>query len=268
MRRPPSPGLVRAFLLTAAALSTAAPALGRCAAAGVRATAEPAASDSAATRSARVSSPSPGPAAAADLVAGGVAHASPGPRVYFGSAHHLRVVPPRVSMAPNIDGLLNDVVWAQAAVLDSFTQGRPIEAVPDSLGTRCYVMYDERNLYIGFRCPDDPHGVQSPVTPRDESWRGDFACVNIDAYHDHQRSQFFCVNPQGVQMDGMDAEGVDSDLAPDFLYTSRARRVQHGWEVEMAIPFTSLRFSPRDSVTFGFNASRQIKRENSEVFWA
>src|SRR6266850_970211 len=135
MRRPPSPGLVRAFLLTAAALSTAAPALGRCAAAGVRATAEPAASDSAATRSARVSSPSPGPAAAADLVAGGVAHASPGPRVYFGSAHHLRVVPPRVSMAPNIDGLLNDVVWAQAAVLDSFTQGRPIEAVPDSLGT-------------------------------------------------------------------------------------------------------------------------------------
>src|SRR6185295_8618811 len=108
MRRPPSPGRVRVFLaLTAVVLCIAALALGRCAADGV----------------------------------------SPEPIVYFGSARNLQVVPPRVSGAPSIDGLLNDPVWTQAAVLDSFTQGRPIEAVPDSLGTRCYVMYDERNLY-------------------------------------------------------------------------------------------------------------------------
>ncbi len=168
-----------------------------------------------------------------------------------------------------IDGRLDDAVWREAAVLDSFTQGVPIEGVPDSLGTQCLVLYDAQNLYIGFRCADDPRAVQSPITSRDNSWQGDYVCVNIDGFGDHQHSQFFCANAAGIQMDGMDADGQDdSDLAPDFLYTAKGSRSEHGWEAEMAIPFTSLRFPNRNRLTFGFNASREVKRMESNLFWA
>ena len=189
--------------------------------------------------------------------------------VFLGSHHELHVVPPRVERGPVIDGRLEDPVWSTAAVLDSFTQGVPIEGVPDSLGTQCLVLYDAKYLYIGFRCPDDPRRIQSPVTRRDNTWQGDYVCASIDGFGDHQRSQFFCTNASGIQMDGVDADTQDdSDLAPDFLYAARGSRDARGWEAEMAIPFTSLRFAAGDTVAFGFNASRLVKRADSNLFWA
>ena len=155
---------------------------------------------------------------AAAIGAAGAGHASP--LVFVGSSHEIRLTPPRVERGPVVDGHLDDPVWSQAAVLDSFTQGVPIEGVPDSLGTRCLVLYDARHLYIGFRCADDPRRVQAPVTPRDNAWQGDYVCVSVDGFEDRQRSQFFCVNGRGIQMDGMDVDGQeDSDLAPDYVYT-------------------------------------------------
>jgi len=190
------------------------------------------------------------------------------PRPPAFSTHGIHVTPPRVAHGPVVDGRLDDAVWTQAAVLDSYTQGRPIEDVPDSLGTRCLVIYDEKQLYFGFHCRDRRDGIQSPILPRDNVWQGDYVCVSLDTWYDHQRSQFFCANASGVQMDGVDRDGVDSDLAPDFLYTSKGRLTEDGWELEMAIPFTSLRFPSRGPVTFGINLERQIKREDAAVYWA
>jgi hypothetical protein len=188
---------------------------------------------------------------------------------FCGTRRQIHVLPPRVERGPVVDGRLDDPVWSQAAVLDSFTQAVPIEGVPDSLGTECLVVYDAQNLYVGFRCRDDPQAVQAPVTPRDNSWQGDYVCVSIDGFGDHQRSQFFCANASGIQMDGMDVDGQDeSDLAPDFLYVSKGSRTARGWEAELAIPFTSLRFPAHDPLSFGFNVSRQVKRMESNLFWA
>src|SRR5439155_7006886 len=118
--------------------------------------------------------------------------------LFSGRRRQIHVPVPRVDHGPTLDGRLDDAVWRRAAVLDSFTQGVPIEGVPDSLGTQCLVLYDAQNLYVGFRCTDDPRSVQSPVTPRDNSWQGDYVCVNIDGFGDHQRSQFFCASAAGI----------------------------------------------------------------------
>ena len=187
---------------------------------------------------------------------------------YRGSSGHIQLSPPHVAKGPEIDGRLDDEAWRQAAVLDSFTQNRPIEGVPDTLGTNCLVMYDDQNLYVGFRVVDDPKRVQAPVVPRDQVWQGDWVGVSIDTYHDRQRSMFICSSPIGIQMDGVDREGGDSEMAPDFQYTSRGRVTAEGYEVEMAIPFKSLRFPNHNPVTFGFNAIRDIKRNGAHLYWA
>ena len=194
--------------------------------------------------------------------------ASSQPVSFLGSSGNIRLSLPRVEQGPIVDGAVDDAVWSQAAVLDSFTQSRPIEGVRDSLGTVCLVMYDHQNLYIGFRVSDDVKAVQAPIVPRDQIWQGDWVGVSLDTYHDQQRSFFLCANPHGIQMDGVDQEGRDSDMAPDFIYTSRGRMTERGYEVEMAIPFKSLRFPSHNPLTFGFNAIRDVKRNGAHLFWA
>jgi len=197
----------------------------------------------------------------------GVARADLGEH-FSGAAKRIRLSPPHVARGPKLDGSLDDPVWSQAAVLDSFTNIRPVEGVHDTLGTITYVMYDDQNLYIGFRAFDDPKQVQAPVVPRDQIGQGDWVGVSIDAYNDKQRGFFLCSNPIGIQMDGVDQEGQDTDMAPDFQYTSRGRVTSQGYEVEMAVPFKTLRFIPGDHVTFGFQAIRDVKRWGMHTYWA
>ncbi|MEO5616150.1 MAG: DUF5916 domain-containing protein [Candidatus Eisenbacteria bacterium] len=187
---------------------------------------------------------------------------------FSGSNGHIKLSPPRVEQAPKIDGQLDDEAWTHAAVLDSFTNSRPTEGVRDTLGTIAYVMYDDQNLYVGFRAFDDPRKVQAPVVPRDQIWQGDWVGVSIDTYNDKQRAFFLCSNPVGIQMDGVDQEGTDSDMAPDFQYTTRGHVNSKGYDVEMAIPFRTLRFTPGEQVTFGFQAIRDVKRNGTHAYWA
>ncbi len=202
--------------------------------------------------------------AALAIPAGGALASGP----FSGSRGHIRLSPPRVERAPRLDGILEPGEWDHAAVLDSFTNSRPVEGVRDTLGTVAYVMYDDQNLYVGFRCLDDPRKVQAPVVPRDQVWQGDWVGVSIDTYNDKQRAFFLCSNPIGIQMDGVDQEGSDSDMAPDFQFTTRGHVHDRGYDVEMAIPFRTLRFTPGEHVTFGFQAIRDVKRNGTHAYWA
>jgi len=184
-----------------------------------------------------------------------------------GSAGETVFHAPRVTHAPVIDGALDEAVWNEAAVLDSFVQRDPREGMRDTLGTVCLVMYDDRNLYVGFRCKDRPQGIRATVTTRDVG-DGDWVGIALDTYHDRRKSYLFIANPRGIQTDGIDQQGNDTDLSPDYLYTSKGRITADGYEVEMAIPFKSLRFPVRDSLDFGLDPARRIDRLNSELFWA
>ncbi len=188
--------------------------------------------------------------------------------VFHGSAHALRASPRRVPHGPVVDGALDDAVWAEAAVLDSFTHWNPVEGVPDTLGTECLLLYDDLNLYVGFRCREDPSGLRAPLVTRDDL-NDDFAGIDLDTYNDRWKSYLFGCDPNGIQMDGVYQEGGgDPDTNPDFLYVSKARRTAAGYEIEMAIPFKTLRFPSRDPLTFGFNAWRNVGRTGELMFWA
>jgi hypothetical protein len=143
-----------------------------------------------------------------------------------------------------------------------------VEGPHDTTGTQCLVLYDARHLYVGFRCPDDPRRVRAPFLPRQDIGYSDWVAVGIDAYHDRRRMAYFNATPRGVQGDGMSVEGQDDDDAVDFLFSSEGRLTDRGYEVEMAIPFRSLRFPRRDPLTFGFQAARQIPRTGVIVAWA
>jgi hypothetical protein len=193
---------------------------------------------------------------------------SAGSHVHVGARGDIHVRIPRAVRPPVLDGTVDPEEWRVAARLDSFTHYEPVEGMRDTAGTVCLVMYDTRHLYVAFLAQDDPTRVQAPVVARDEIHQGDWVGLSLDTYRDLQRSMFLASNARGIQMDGVDTESGESDLAPDFLYASKGRRTAQGFEVEMAIPFTTLRFRAADSLTMGFNPIRDIKRNGVHMFFS
>jgi len=91
------------------------------------------------------------------------------------------------------------------------------------------------------------------------------------------------VNPFGVQSDGALVEtgstsgnGFNNavvkreraDLSPDFVFQSKGRVTQYGYEVEVRIPFKSLRFQPKPEQNWGINIVRQVQHSGHEDSWA
>lgn len=63
------------------------------------------------------------------------------------------------------------------------------------------MLYDAKNLYVGFRCFDtEPDKIERRMSRRD-GFAGDWVEVNIDSYHDLQTAFSFTVTAAGVKGD-------------------------------------------------------------------
>jgi hypothetical protein len=91
------------------------------------------------------------------------------------------------------------------------------------------------------------------------------------------------VNPYGVQSDGALVEtGSTSgngfsnavvrrevaDLSPDYIYQSKGRVTGRGYEVEIRIPFKSLRYQSAAEQNWGIHVIRQVQHSGYEDSWA
>src|SRR5262245_49165456 len=72
----------------------------------------------------------------------------------------LRVV--RTTVAPTIDGKLDEAVWESAATIEDLHQIRPGNGTPPSERTIIYVLYDKDALYVAARMWDS--GAPGEIT--------------------------------------------------------------------------------------------------------
>ncbi len=145
-----------------------------------------------------------------------------------------------------IDGALDEGAWRHAVRIDVNTEVEPGENLAAPVAAECFVTYDERALYIGCRCFDpQPARIRAHLTDRDSAWRNDYIGVILDTFNDQRRAYEFLVNPLGVQGDQIRNEvssGDNEDATWDAIWDSAGRITAQGYEVEMAIPFRSIRF--------------------------
>ena len=96
-----------------------------------------------------------------------------------------------------------------------------------------------------------PAAIRATVADRDNIDNDDHVVIDIDTFHDRRRAFFFGVNPLGAQSDGVRSEGAgqvsslipgSTDQNPDFTWESKGRITDRGYEVEIRIPFKSLRY--------------------------
>ena len=184
---------------------------------------------------------------------------------------------PRLDARITVDGTLDEPVWTQAALLDGFRQYQPSDSRPAQERTEVLVWYAPDALMVGIRAfTADVASLRATRADRDKIDNDDRVILYLDTFNDQRRAFMFGVNALGVQLDGVRTEGASSatrmfggniDYNPDFFYESRGRVTSQGYEVELRIPFKSLRLPGTGEQVWGFNAHRFSPSTGYEDTW-
>ena len=214
----------------------------------------------------------------------GAADTAPSGAVYNGRARELDVQMPRIEAGIEIDGRLDEPAWREAAILTGFSQFSPVDGRPAQDSTEVLVWYSATAIHFGIRALEAHGVVNATLADRDRLGAEDRIEILLGTFDDGRQAYVFGVNPLGVQMDGTLNEtgalraggfsdgGAQSreepDLNPDFVYASKGRLTESGYEIEISIPFKSLRYQPTEVQSWGLNVVRRVQHSGHEDSWA
>src|SRR5213083_768603 len=203
--------------------------------------------------------------------------------IYSGRERQLDVHIPRFEAEVVMDGDLGDSVWARAALLTGFSQYAPNDGVAAVDSTQVLVWYSANAIYFGIRAYELHGKPTATLADRDQIFGDDNVQILLGTFHDGKKALMFAVNPLGVQGDGALVEGANisasgfiggavigreqPDLSPDFVFQSRGRVTDWGYEVEVRIPFKSIRYQPRQPQDWKLNIVREVKHSGVEDSW-
>lgn len=203
--------------------------------------------------------------------------------VYDGRRNQLHVTVPRLDAAVTVDGQLDEPAWAQAAVLTGFSQYSPQDGIPAADSTRVLVWYSPTALHVGIRAFESHGAAHATLADRDHIDADDNVQLLIGTFNDGRQATVFGVNPLGVQMDGTIVEQGNAagggfmaqtatrqaaDLSQDYVFQSKGRVTDWGYEVEVRIPFKSLKYQSAEVQSWSFNVVRRVQHSNVEDSWA
>ncbi|MYE35569.1 MAG: hypothetical protein F4X23_12000, partial [Gemmatimonadales bacterium] len=94
-----------------------------------------------------------------------------------------------------LDGHLDDAVWARAEFARTFWQREPDEGEPATRRTEVAFAFDDDALWIAGRMyTDDPDGIQAYRTRRDQNTGSERLLVSLDPYLNRRTAVSFGVN--------------------------------------------------------------------------
>ena len=178
----------------------------------------------------------------------------------------------RIANAPTIDGAIDEPMWQQIEPISDFRQREPVDGGEPSERTEVRIAYDDDNLYFGLKLFDsEPDKIIATVLEREGKVPfDDRVAIGLDTFNDDRNGYMFGMNVFGTQEDGQftDEEiNHGEDWKWEGVYRSEGRVTEDGWELEVAIPFTTIRFPASDPLVMGMVLYRSIRRKNEEVLW-
>jgi hypothetical protein len=160
----------------------------------------------------------------------------------------------KTKIAPVIDGKIDDPCWNKAESANDFVvlgKGTLTE-----VNTKLTTLYDEKNLYMAFRCQWPKTGpIKSKVTKRDgKIWNDD----NVEIFIDHNPADNsylqLGVNSLGTIFDQINMKGPSSW---NGRWKVKATEDKTGWSVEIALEIASASIpAPKSGTVWDFNACR------------
>ncbi|MFN8579609.1 MAG: DUF5916 domain-containing protein [Gemmatimonadaceae bacterium] len=202
--------------------------------------------------------------------------------VYHGRTGTRDVAIPRMDSSVVIDGALTEGVWATAAVLTGFSRYAPTDGFAADDSTDVMVWYSPTAIYFGVRAYAEPGSVRATLSDRDKMFGDDYVGIFLSTFNDGRQALVFGANPLGVQGDGIVVESGRStssgfsgpsigreptDVSPDFVFQSKGHVTEYGYEIEIRIPFKSLKYQSADPQTWGIQVLRKVQSRGFEYTW-
>ena len=170
-----------------------------------------------------------------------------------------------------IDGDLSDEGWHGATRIEKWYETQPGDNTEPPVKNVGYLTFDDRFFYAGFVF-DDPNvsAMRAPYADRDNLGDGyaDYGGVIIDSRNSGRTGTLFLVTPRNVQYDAVLDDSSGEDQSPDFFWDSATRITDHGWTLELRIPFSSLRYRRLDPQTWGILLYRNYPRDRHYQFFS
>jgi len=169
--------------------------------------------------------------------------------------------PLKISIPPQIDGVLDEKVWQEAKRRDGFVS-KDIrgtgKGLPSSEQTIFSILYDEENLYFGIECkePRTKQLVAKHTKHDDRVWEDDCIEIFIDTNWDKTFYYQFVVNSLGVRFE-LNSQVSQLASAWDAPWQAKTKIGQTSWYVEIAIPFSSLGMRPKKETVWGLSVCRE-----------
>ena len=175
----------------------------------------------------------------------------------------------RITEPPEIDGVLDEAFWRTITPITDFKQREPREGAEPSERTEARIAYDEAFLYLGLTMLDsEPHRIRRSILQREgRNDQDDHVRIGLDTYHDGRNSYIFEFNSYGTQDEAIVTDEGPPNWAFQSVFWSKGRLTDVGWTLEVAIPFSSLRYNEADEPTMGIVFMRTIRRKNEQVYW-
>ena len=200
------------------------------------------------------------------------------PRVYSGREGQVTVQIPRIESDVTVDGKLDDAPWRDAALLTGFSLYQPVDSRPSPDSTEVRVWYSSSAIFFGIRAFEPHARVSATLADRDRVAADDNVEIHLDTFNERNRAFVFIVNPFGVQADGTKNEAGgfipgsnvmpgQNDLSADFVWQSKGRVTDDGYEVEVRIPFSSLRYGNGSTQTWGLQIERHAQHNGYDETW-
>ena len=173
----------------------------------------------------------------------------------------------RINTGISVDGLANETAWQVCEEATDFIQFTPRNMEASEVDTRVKIAYDDDAIYLFVTCLDDPKYVSTVLTARDDfNANTDNFQVTFDTYNDDLNGFNFGISSTGVQYDSKMFQGNET-IEFNLVWQSKALVTDSGWQAELRIPYSALRFPHGAHQEWGVNFYRQRSFTREESCW-
>jgi hypothetical protein len=179
----------------------------------------------------------------------------------------------RFDSPPKIDGIIDDFQWEGLVPASDFERWMPTNGSKEKKGYENYIYmgYDDNAIYIAakFNHPN-PDLIPKEISQRDDIWEinAETFLLSINTNDDNTNDQGFQVTSSGTQGDSYTSgEFSDDDWNFDTVFESKVVIDENGWNVEMKIPYSALRFPSSKIQSWGIQFSRRIVEFGELYTW-
>ncbi len=187
-----------------------------------------------------------------------------------------RIHPVFTNETPDIDGLADESFWQKVETISDFYLHDPVLRPHGSPKTEVKVAYNREGLILWARNYQKSAPIIQTLKRDKEYWGGDGFTLFLDPTNGRQYGFVFGVNPEGVEMEGIVSQNSRDpiDVNWDNKWYSAVHYTPEYWDVEMLIPFKTLRFNKGNKI-WGINFIRSVMNKNEyhtytpvpEQFW-